>query len=87
LACAHLYRRFGRSMSRGYDARASLGPRSIAGGPKSQYSFPVLKVSEILECMHGMQIPLREAELAEAEKHKEVIRRVYEQLIDICTGA
>lgn len=72
-----------------YDARASLGARSIAGGnatARPTYSFPLLSTKEIVTCLNELQIRLTDSEIIEPEKHRESIRRVYEQLVEFCTG-
>jgi len=51
---------------------------------KQSYSFPILRASEILLFMKELEVKLTEAELSEPDKHKEAIRRVYEQLVDLC---
>jgi len=51
---------------------------------KQAYSFPILRGSEILLFMSELKVKLTEAELSEPDKHKESIRRVYEQLVDLC---
>lgn len=73
--------------------RPSLGPRASIGArgaqpaqPVQAFSFPILKTSDILQCMHELQVRLSEQEVNEADKHREAIRRAYEQLVEICTG-
>lgn len=34
--------------------------------------------------LEELEVKLTEAELSEPDKHKEAIRRVYEQLVDLC---
>ena len=48
---------------------------------QQSFSFPLLKVGEILQCMHELQIPLGEAELMEPEKHKGEIRKALVNLV------
>jgi hypothetical protein len=78
-------------MSLAYDPRMSLGARSMGGPtapppPRQTYSFPILSYKEIVQCMHELQFRLTDTELAEADKHKDSIRRVYEHLVERCTG-
>lgn len=69
--------------------RASIGARGVAqpAPPVQAFSFPILKTADILQCMHELQVRLSEQEVNEADKHREAIRRAYEQLVEICTGA
>ncbi len=74
-------------------ARPSMGPRPSMGGrghqpaqPVQAFSFPLLKTPDILQCMHELQVRLTEGEINEADKHRDAIRRAYEQLVEICTG-
>lgn len=72
-----------------YDARQSLGARSMAGGnatSRPAYSFPILSTKEIVTCLNELQIRLMEVEINEPDKHRDSIRRVYEQLVEFCTG-
>lgn len=50
------------------------------------YSFPLLKVGDILLCLNELGIPATEEELTHPEKNKEQIRRIYEVLTELCTG-
>lgn len=52
----------------------------------TQYIFPVLKSSEILQCMQELGIEMSKAELTEPQRHKEKVRKVFWQLLDICCG-
>lgn len=72
--------------------RPSMGPRASIGGRQQQqpvqaFSFPILKTPDILQCMHELQVRLTESEINEADKHRDSIRRAYEHLVEICTGA
>src|SRR6056297_764440 len=70
--------------------RPSMGPRASLGGRQQSvqaFSFPILKTPDILQCMHELQVRLTEAEINEADKHRDAIRRAYEYLVEICTGA
>lgn len=53
---------------------------------KQVYSFPLLKVGDILLCLNELGIPATEEELTHPEKYKEQIRRIYEVLTELCTG-
>jgi kinetochore protein Nuf2 len=55
-------------------------------GMKQVYSFPLLKVGDILLCLNELGIPVTEDELTHPEKNKEQIRRIYEVLTELCTG-
>ena len=52
----------------------------------SSYIFPLLKHSDILQCMSELGIELTKAELAEPSRHKESTKKVFLQLLDICCG-
>lgn len=52
----------------------------------STYIFPLLKHSDILQCMSELGIEMTKAELAEPNRHKERTRKVFLQLLDICCG-
>lgn len=62
---------------------ASASQNGVAA---TQYIFPVLKTSEILTCCSELEIELTKAELSEPQRHKEHIRKVFWQLLDICFG-
>jgi hypothetical protein len=49
-------------------------------------TFPTLKPADILQCMGELQVPLSEDELANPATHRETVRRVFEQLVELCTG-
>lgn len=63
------------------DVRPNMGRQQ-----KEVYSFPPLKTSEIVACVNALGIKMTEAEITEPESHKEQVRRVLEQLAEICTG-
>lgn len=50
------------------------------------YIFPVLKNSEILTCCSELEIELTKAELTEPHRHRDHIRKVFWQLLEICFG-
>ena len=47
----------------------------------SIYIFPLLKHSDILQCMSELGIEMNKAELAEPIRHKERVRKVFLQLV------
>ena len=65
--------------------RNSLSASQSKPAPES-FSFPMLKGSEILQCMSELNVPLTEADLMEPEKNKANIRRAMFYLIELCTG-
>jgi kinetochore protein Nuf2 len=52
----------------------------------TQFIFPVLKNGEILQCMAELGIDLSKAELSEPQRHKEKVRKVFWQLLEVCRG-
>ncbi|GAX18674.1 kinetochore protein Nuf2 [Fistulifera solaris] len=48
--------------------------------------FPVLKNSNILECLEELGIDFSKTELLEPAKHREKLRQVFTQLLWICAG-
>lgn len=56
------------------------------GTVPTQFIFPILKSSEILTCCDELEIELTKAELSEPQRHREGIRKVFWQLLDICFG-
>jgi myosin heavy subunit len=64
--------------------------QSILGGrtaqQKQSWSFPTLKISEILMCLNELGIPATEDDLVNPEKNKDQCRHILEQLAEICTG-
>ena len=46
-----------------------------------QYSFPICKNAEILECLLEVGIELSEAELTEPGRHKDKVRAVFSSLV------
>eukprot|EP00980_Cylindrotheca_fusiformis_P006599 scaffold1390_cov138-Cylindrotheca_fusiformis.AAC.2 len=62
------------------------GPPPIHNNNHTQFIFPVLKSSEILQCMTELGIELSKVELTEPQRHKEKVRKVFWQLLDICCG-
>jgi kinetochore protein Nuf2 len=54
--------------------------------PQPQYIFPVLKNADILICCSELELELTKAELTEPQRHRDRIRKVFWQLLDICFG-
>ncbi|KAI2491833.1 Nuf2 family [Fragilaria crotonensis] len=57
-----------------------------ASHPTTQYIFPILRHSDILQCMSELNIELTKAELVEPARHKDRVRNVLMQLLDTCCG-
>ena len=71
---------FNISMSMGHQT-------SFLGNQKSQtFSFPMLKSAEILSCLRELQISIPNEALSRPEEHIDIIRRLYEVFIELCTG-
>jgi kinetochore protein Nuf2 len=68
----------------------STPSKKVLGGVETisntQFIFPVLKTGEILQCMAELGIDLSKAELSEPQRHKEKLRKVFWQLLDVCRG-
>lgn len=65
------------------DARPS---GNMSRGPKTAFSFPMMKVGEIRECLAALGIRITEEELNSPENSREQIRRVLEHLAELSTG-
>jgi hypothetical protein len=54
----------------------------------TQFIFPILKHSDILQCMSELEIELNKQELAEPNRHKERVRKVFVKLVrdGLCSG-
>ncbi|OIR58001.1 MAG: spindle pole body protein Nuf2 [Amphiamblys sp. WSBS2006] len=52
--------------------------------PAQVYSFPDLKMSEILQCMQNMEIDLAESDIA--KPNPAVVQRVFEDLVELFSG-
>ena len=68
------------------DNSKSVGGRASFLPPKQTYSFPILKINEIILCLNELGLSVTEDELVHPEKNKDQIRRVYEYLTEYCTG-
>mmetsp|Transcript_71597 Transcript_71597/g.108136 ORF Transcript_71597/g.108136 Transcript_71597/m.108136 type:complete len:467 (+) Transcript_71597:59-1459(+) len=53
---------------------------------QTQFIFPLLKTGEIVQCMSELDIELTKAEMMEPQRHKEKVRNVFWQLLQICCG-
>lgn len=54
--------------------------------PRQAYSFPLVKTSEIIQCMNELGITVTEDELMNPDKYKDQCRRMLEMLAELCTG-
>jgi kinetochore protein Nuf2 len=52
----------------------------------THYIFPVLKNSDILQCMFEVGMEVTKTELAEPHRHKDKIRKIFSHLLDYCCG-
>lgn len=52
----------------------------------THYIFPVLKNAEILQCLDELGIEVCKAELAEPQRYREKIRKIFWQLLEHCSG-
>ena len=52
----------------------------------TQFIFPILRHSDILQCMSELNIELTKAELVEPARHRDRVKKVFLQLLDICCG-
>mmetsp|Transcript_6279 Transcript_6279/g.15261 ORF Transcript_6279/g.15261 Transcript_6279/m.15261 type:complete len:462 (-) Transcript_6279:196-1581(-) len=52
----------------------------------TQFIFPVLKNSEILQCLDELGIEVSKSELAEPHRHREKVRKIFWQLLEHCSG-
>ncbi|KAG7348039.1 Nuf2 family protein [Nitzschia inconspicua] len=52
----------------------------------THYIFPVLKNSDILQCMSEVGIEVSKPELTEPQRHKDKIRKIFWHLLDYCCG-
>lgn len=59
---------------------------AVIAPPRQTYSFPNLKIHDIILCLKELGINIAEADLTHPEKAKEPIRRMFEHLTEICTG-
>jgi len=57
---------------------------SAPPAPRPMYSFPELRVSEILQCMEDLRVPLQENELTKPTPV--TIQRLFEAFLDIFMG-
>ena len=52
----------------------------------THFIFPVLKIGEILQCLEELGIEVCKAELAEPQRHREKVRKIFWQLLEHCSG-
>lgn len=52
----------------------------------THYIFPVLKNSDILQCMSEVGIEVSKTELTEPQRHKDKVRKIFWHLLDYCCG-
>jgi kinetochore protein Nuf2 len=52
----------------------------------THYIFPVLKNSDILQCMAEVGIEVTKTELTEPQRHKDKVRKIFWFLLDYCCG-
>jgi len=52
----------------------------------THYIFPVLKNAEILQCLDELGIEVCKTELAEPQRHREKVRKIFWQLLEHCCG-
>jgi len=52
----------------------------------TQFIFPVLKNAEILQCLDELGIEVCKTELAEPQRHREKVRKIFWQLLEHCCG-
>jgi kinetochore protein Nuf2 len=70
----------------------SFMPSDYSGGPATttsptQYLFPLLKSNDLLICLEELFIQyVTKAELTEPQRHKEKIRHLFWDLLELCTG-
>ena len=65
----------------------SASPARTGGmAPQTQYIFPILKTAEILSCCAEVEVELTKAELTEPQRHRERVRKVLSQFLDLCFG-
>jgi kinetochore protein Nuf2 len=64
----------------------SSTPTHNSHNSHTQFIFPVLKSAEVLQCMTELGIEVSKIELTEPHRHKEKVRKVFWQLLDICCG-
>lgn len=55
----------------------------LSTGPPT-YIFPILKSSEILQCLSEIEVPLTKQELTEPARHKEKLRGVFLAMVRSC---
>uniref|UniRef100_A0A7S2XTJ4 Kinetochore protein Nuf2 n=1 Tax=Attheya septentrionalis TaxID=420275 RepID=A0A7S2XTJ4_9STRA len=56
------------------------------GGLQQSYAFPMLKNAEIMQCMSELGLEMTEDQLMQPNRHRDVVRRVFIMLVDLCLG-
>jgi hypothetical protein len=52
-----------------------------ANSSSPQFIFPILKSTDILQCMFELGIEMSKEELMEPQRHKEKLRQIFVQLV------
>ena len=50
------------------------------------YSFPLMKMNEIKDCLNALEIKVSESQLNDIENNKSLYREILEFLSELCTG-
>ncbi len=66
-----------------HTARGSMGIKKAQKEPVEAYSFPLLKLHEIVQCLSELSVDLTEADLQEPEKHKGELRLAFVKLVSL----
>ena len=80
---------FGGRASLGGDTAELKGLKSTKAPPmdeKMTYGFPILKMSEIVQCLHALEFKVTQNQLADIENNKEVYKDILESLAEMCVG-
>lgn len=80
---------FGGRASLGGDTAELKGLKATKAAPideKMTYGFPILKMSEIVQCLHALEFKVTQNQLADIENHKEVYKDILESLAEMCVG-
>ena len=74
----------GRASLGGGDT-AEIGRKSTKAAPvvdeKMTYGFPMLKMGEIIQCLHALEFKVTQNQLADIENHKEVYKDILESSV------
>jgi kinetochore protein Nuf2 len=82
---------FGGRASLGGDNTMELKVGKVKGGDaaeeaKQNYSFPMMKMADIVDCLHALGFKVTHKELTEIEHHKDLYRKILEGLVELCMG-